>query len=131
MLVLVQAGGKRNNLLALFFKILLQQRVAGLTKVHLPFFRYHRHAGNVFQGNLSLGHDKVQLPYANGAFYKVRNIRPQEVAELRQDAEYLSGLCKPQFANLVLQGNYLRRFYVGCFSRCGFVKHKALKPLFF
>ena len=109
---------------------LFKKGMAGLAEAQGAVQGDHRHAGNVVQGHLGLGHIEVQFSHEGGAVHELRHKRAQELCKLVEDAVNLPRLVKVELGNLVLERDNLRGFHEGGFSRSALVVHETLELAF-
>ena len=100
-----------------------------LAQVHLAVLRDYRHAGDEVQGYLGLGHDEVYLAQITCGVEEVRNVWPEEICELHEDAHDLPLLRETQFLYLVVQLDHLCGLDECRLSCCGLVVDESRDPL--
>ena len=112
-----EAGRQRDDGLAFAAQGFLQQRVPGLAQVHLAVLREGRHAGDVVQGGLGLGHDEIEFADHAGAADQVGDLRADVVAEVGQDLEDLAAFSEVQFGDFVFEFDDFSGLDEGRFAR--------------
>ena len=102
-----------------------EERMAGLPEVHPPIVGYDRNPCLEIQRDLCLRDQEVCLPDIFGSLFKVRDIRPDEIAESCEDPLDLDRFLRMEGGDFVLEFDDLGGFHVGCLAGCGSVMYVA------
>ena len=123
--------GEGDDLLVLLAQVALQDGVAGFAEAQAAFFRDDRHPGHEVQGNIGLGHYKVQFADEFRGCDEVRDPGAQEVRKFAEDAADFAGFGKAEFGEFAREGHDFRRFDEGGLAAGAFVVDVAgQEPLF-
>ena len=99
--------------------------MAGLPEVHPPIVGYDRNPCLEIQRDLCLRDQEVCLPDIFGSLFKVRDIRPDEIAESCEDPLDLDRFLGMEGGDFILEFDDLGGFHVGCLSGGGSVMDVA------
>ena len=121
---------KRHDGLFLPAQALFQQGVPRFAEAQRAVLRQHRHAGDIVQCHVGLGHHEVQFAHETGALEELRHPGAQEFRKFVQDASDFPRFGKVEFGYFILQGHHFGRFHKGGLAGGAFVVHVALEGPF-